>query len=300
MTSHGDHTRRGAQSVAGVGNRRHGATGRLLGKWCAATVDYVLGFPLGVVILIYHCVGRRTEIEVDLPTALFEQQIEALAESSRVVSLDSSLVLLKAPSTSPDPRLNPIVVTFDDGTEDFAEVALPILQRHGIPVTLYIATDFVESGRPFPYGGRAMSWATIRDIVSTDLVTIGSHTHTHTRLDDLPADMAHDELDRSIGLIEDRTGVHPKHFCYPYSIVGSPLTESAVRARFQSAAVRGTRPNAYMRTDPYRLQRSPVQVTDGMKYFCIKALGGMRLEEFVRQVAVRLHYCSDAKPEAPG
>ncbi len=44
---------------------------------------------------------------------------------------------------------NPVLVTFDDGYRDNCEVALPILKRHGICATFFIATDYVTQRRVF-------------------------------------------------------------------------------------------------------------------------------------------------------
>ena len=44
---------------------------------------------------------------------------------------------------------NCAVLTFDDGYRNNFSVALPVLKKHRIPATFYIATDFVESRRPY-------------------------------------------------------------------------------------------------------------------------------------------------------
>lgn len=38
-------------------------------------------------------------------------------------------------------------ITFDDGYADNAQIALPILQKHGLPATFFIATGFLQGGR---------------------------------------------------------------------------------------------------------------------------------------------------------
>ena len=256
-------------------------------KVTAAGRDRVRPDPAGAVILLYHRVGRRSELAVDLPLPLFQAQMEELTAAGRVVSLDTLLSLVARPE---EPPVQPVVVTFDDGTADFADLVVPVLSATGAPATLYVATDFIETGRPFPHAGTPLSWGALRDVVSTGLVTIGSHTHTHALLDRLAPDQVAEELDRSIKLIEDHLGQTPEHFAYPKALLGSDAAQASVRARFRSAAVAGTRANRYGRTDPYRLHRSPVQLADGMRWFRHKARGRMALEDDVRQLVNRRRY----------
>ena len=255
-------------------------------KRIAVGVDRVRPARPGVVVLLYHRVGRRSTVEVDLPRGLFSDQMAAL--SGRAATLDAALDALdgQAPATGP----GPVVVTFDDGTADFVDEAVPVLVEHGVPAVLYVATAFVEEGRAFPDAGAPASWSGLADAVSTGLVTIGSHTHTHALLDRADASDVDQELDRSRKLIEDRLGVAADHFAYPKAVPGSPAAEGAVRARFRSAALAGTRANRYQATDPYRLARSPIQLSDGMRWFGAKLDGGMMLEDRLRQVLNRGRY----------
>jgi peptidoglycan/xylan/chitin deacetylase (PgdA/CDA1 family) len=262
-----------------------GTAGLQVLKATAAVADVVRRPAPGVVVLIYHRVGATTPVQVDLPAALFAAQMDAVA--GRVVPLDEALDAVARPEPPAD---DPIVVTFDDGTADFADVALPILADRSVPVTLYVATDFVERGIEFPDAGRPLSWAALADAHSTGLVTVGSHTHRHALLDRLGPDEVADELDRSVELIGGRLGVAADHFAYPKAVLGSGPAQAAVRSRFRSAAVGGNRANRYGATDPWRLSRTAVQVADGMRWFARKVEGGMAFEDVVRRAVNRRRY----------
>jgi peptidoglycan/xylan/chitin deacetylase (PgdA/CDA1 family) len=264
-----------------------GIGGRLV-KALAACADVARRPSAGLVVLIYHRVGRRAPIETDVPLGLFDDQIAYLTEQVDVVALDDGLRTIASPQSSNASTM--VAITFDDGTADFADLALPVLERHRVPVTLYVATAFVEERRPFPHDGTPISWDALRDACSTGLVSVGSHTHSHALLDRLAPEEVDDELDRSIGLVEERIGVPAVHFAYPKAVAGSPAAERAVRARFRSAALAGTRPNRFGATDPYRLARSPVQVSDGMHWFIRKARGGLELEDRLRRLVNRRRY----------
>ena len=258
----------------------------------------------GVVILLYHRVGGGSALEIDLDAARFDDQIAAVAATHRAMPLSGALDQLAEVSSPSQP--SSVVVTFDDGTADFVDVALPILVRHQVPATLYVATAFVEDGVPFPSEGRPVSWSALRDACSTGLVDIGSHTHTHCLLDRTPPARAADDLDRSIDLIRERLGRPARDFAYPKAVPGTPEVEQLVRQRFRSAALAGTRRNPYRTTghpsdanrrsrksrgtDPYRLARSPIQVSDGMQFFERKLAGGMALEDSFRRAVNRVRY----------
>ncbi|MGH8773910.1 MAG: polysaccharide deacetylase family protein [Jiangellaceae bacterium] len=256
-------------------------------KTMAALADRVRTPQRGVVVLLYHRVGARGPSEVDLPAALFDEQMAWLAARGVVATIDDALGTLSRPEPPPH---DPVVVTFDDGTADLADVALPILVTYRVPAVIYLSTDFIETGRPFPGNGTPLSWSAVRDAVSTGLVTIGSHTHTHALLDRLDVQAAAAELDRSKDLIAERARVDADHFAYPKAVGAPRPVEALVRERFRSAALGGNRANPYGRTDPHRLARSAIQRSDGMRFFEHKAVGGMALEDRARRALNRVRY----------
>jgi peptidoglycan/xylan/chitin deacetylase (PgdA/CDA1 family) len=257
-------------------------------KRAAGASDRLRTWAPGIVVLAYHRIGGRSEAhEIDLPAERFDEQMELVARWREPIDIDDALVALRSSQGAQRDR---VVVTFDDGTADFVDVALAILERHRVPATLYLATDFIERGREFPNGGKPLSWAGVRDAISTGLVTIGSHTHTHALLDRVDAAAATVELRRSLDLVQERTGVLAEHFAYPKALVGNESVDAVVNTLFRSAAVAGTRTNRYGHTDPFRLARSPIQRADGMNFFEQKLTGGLRLEDDVRRLVNRVRY----------
>lgn len=96
-------------------------------------------------VLTYHRVNRPEEtpwLHTGLISATpqnFAEQMEFLTSNYRVVSLDEVLAARRHLS-----KLGPrsVLITFDDAYADFAEHAWPVLQQFGLPVTLFVATDF--------------------------------------------------------------------------------------------------------------------------------------------------------------
>lgn len=256
-------------------------------KATAAAADLVRRPAPGVVVLIYHRVGRRTSSNVDLARSVFDAQVGELADAGRIISIDEAAERIERGGTVTGPP--PVVLTFDDGTADWVEEALPVLVAHRAPATFYVATDFVERGLPFPGDGAPISWAGLAELAGSGLATIGSHTHSHALLDRVDGAAAADELDRSVELVGERLGVECRHFAYPKALLGSEAARAEVASRFRTAAIAGSRPNAGG-ADLQQLARTPVQVTDGMTWFRRKAAGGMALEDRLRAVASRGRY----------
>lgn len=209
-----------------------------------------------LVVLLYHRVGVGSG-EIDLPRDAFERQMRTLAEEDRPVTLEQA---------TSNGSHGGVVVTFDDGTPDFHQYVLPVLQRYRVPAVLYLATEPVDTG------DGSLSWSQLREAISTGLVTIGSHTHSHRPLVGVSEAEAEDEMRRSKELIEDRLGVECRHFAYPFA-AGSPQADRVARRLFRTAALHAWRTNRRGRTDPHALGRTPVLRSDGPRFFRAKVRG---------------------------
>jgi peptidoglycan/xylan/chitin deacetylase (PgdA/CDA1 family) len=213
-----------------------------------------------LIVLLYHRVGKGGG-EIELPSEAFEDHLAYLGERELVVGLDEAL---RAGTPGG------VVVTFDDGYADFAEAVVPLLVKHSVPATLYLATGLIGNGGV--NGFRPLSWSQLAEAVSTGLVTVGAHTHTHADLSSAGERVCEEEMGRSKELIEDRLTRPCRHFAYPWA-VSSPIADGVARRLFDSAAVGAWRTNRSGRLDPYRLGRTPVLRSDGRMFFRAKVKG---------------------------
>jgi len=97
-------------------------------------------------ILMFHHV-RPSEPRGFKPNDLLEITPEFLdAVLARVKALGFDIVSLdEAVASLGEERKKPFVcLTFDDGYRDFTEHALPVLERHAAPFTVYVTTGFAD------------------------------------------------------------------------------------------------------------------------------------------------------------
>lgn len=253
-------------------------------KRLALWADRIVRPSSGLVVLIYHRVGGGTRSPVDLDREDFAWQMRYLAERGLAVTLDEGLRRLESGDSAPG-----VVVTFDDGTRDFGDVAVPTMVEFGVPSLLYAETSPITTGHLNAAGLEPTNWRALGNAVATGLVQIGSHTHNHRLLRDVDGAVAAEELDLSIADIAEHIGSAPRHFAYPKAVDGSPAANSEIRRRFASAALGGGRPNP-SGTDPFRLRRTPIQRSDSRQMFLAKISGGMGLEGMIRDIVAGRRY----------
>jgi len=95
-------------------------------------------------VLIFHRVTAQADplFPDDVDVRRFDQICTWLKRWFHVLPLDEAVQRLKS-KTLP---ARAAAITFDDGYRDNCEVALPVLQRHDLCATFFIATGFLDGG----------------------------------------------------------------------------------------------------------------------------------------------------------
>ena len=103
------------------------------------------GLRPALAILIYHRVLARPDplFPEQVDAARFDRHLSLLRRCFTVLPLAQALRRLDQGDLPP----RAASITFDDGYADNAEVALPLLQWHGLPACFFIATAYLDGGR---------------------------------------------------------------------------------------------------------------------------------------------------------
>ena len=163
------------------------------------------------------------------------------------------------------PRLpsRPILLSFDDAYKSQYTKVFPLLEQYGYPGLIGVVTRWTDTPRGQPLRisakslmppGYFMNWDDLREMASSGLVELASHTHDmhHGALanpqgNELPAASAHlylqdrqryetddeyharihGDLKRSIDLIRQQTGVAVRSMVWPYGMYNDALIDTA-------------------------------------------------------------------------
>lgn len=182
-------------------------------------------------ILMYHAIDDAPG-PTSIAPQVFAQQMGALAESGVPVLRMDDVAGHLANGTG-----YRVAITFDDGFQDFADTAFPVLKRHGFASMVYLPTAHIggseswegcnDPARPL------MGWDTIRDLAANG-VDFGNHTARHLNLDRLQPDAIAAEIDAAVARFHDELGQKPRHFAPPYGS-GMPTILPILRSRFATS-----------------------------------------------------------------
>jgi peptidoglycan/xylan/chitin deacetylase (PgdA/CDA1 family) len=220
-----------------------------------------------VPILMYHSISERAEARrafrnFTISPNLFAAHLNYLSQpgyTGLTVTRFARSVRARLPLP---PR--PIVITFDDGFADFFSSALPILQRHGFPATLYITASYIggtslwlrhegETTRPM------LIWDQVHEINAAG-IECGAHSLSHAPLDTLAAEAASVEIANCKNVLQENLSTEVESFAYPFGYYTLATQRFVRQAGYTSAcAVK----HAFSSTDDDLFALARLHVTAG-------------------------------------
>lgn len=101
-------------------------------------------------------------------------------------------------------------ITFDDGFEDNYTCLFPLLKKHQIKITLFVAKQSVFPGKTM------LREEQIKEMSASGLVEFGGHTVSHIDLKATSAAVAEAEIQANKQWLESVTGKPCRAFAYPF------------------------------------------------------------------------------------
>jgi glycosyltransferase involved in cell wall biosynthesis/peptidoglycan/xylan/chitin deacetylase (PgdA/CDA1 family)/ubiquinone/menaquinone biosynthesis C-methylase UbiE len=171
----------------------------------------------------------------------------------------------------------PVMITFDDGYQDFADIAWPLLRRHDFRAEVFVITDLV--GGQADWDCRFGEPASLMDpetiaVLAAQGACFGSHLASHRGADGLSTRELAEELLRSRHCLAHWTGQQPCALAAPFGLTDQRLewlaAECGYRIGFSTEYAA-----AALTDDPMRLPRLEVQGDWDLGEF-VRALEGCR------------------------
>jgi peptidoglycan/xylan/chitin deacetylase (PgdA/CDA1 family) len=173
-----------------------------------------------VPILMYHSISQNLFGKVhpyhhiNTPVSIFSMQMRWLRQAGyHTISLSE---LMNGFETTQN-LSKAVVLTFDDGYQDFYTEAFPLLKQCGFSATVFLATDRIRDASVRVEGADYLTWNEVRALHSEG-IEFGSHSVTHADFRSLGPEQIGYELGYSKETIEQRIGAPVESFSYPFAL----------------------------------------------------------------------------------
>ena len=222
-------------------------------------------------ILMYHSISNDSTNRLTIRPEMFAEQMQYLARQGfEVISLRKACDLLKAKTS----LRRKVVLTFDDGYQDFLKTAAPVLKQYGFTAMLFVVPAWC---------GKTGQWRSNRKnerLLSTDELRevkgmgfeLASHSMTHPNLTVLDDRALESELTGSRAAMAEWDATY-----FPFAYPGGQFTprerNAVARAGYDCAVIVGGRWGNGPETDRFTLKREPMLASDSLDWFSRRVNG---------------------------
>jgi peptidoglycan/xylan/chitin deacetylase (PgdA/CDA1 family) len=177
-----------------------------------------------------------------------------------------------------------VLLTFDDGYVNNLLQALPVLEAHQCPATVFVlpgayggTNTWDQSHLPESERDRLMSLAQMEQIAASPMITLGSHGLFHRSLPTLDESDMVAELTDSYHLLNEAFGENfLPVFAYPWGHYGQREVQALEKTPYKAAFSVETRP--WRSTDnPYQIPRYSAYYRDGNPMVLLAKLAYQKL-----------------------
>jgi|GEM_PF-561185 len=236
-------------------------------------------------VLSYHNIAEERGFYT-LSEAQFEEQLHYLKGRYDVVSVPDYVDHIYRYGKS---REGSVVITFDDGFKSYSEIALPLLEKMGMPSALFVCTGYLGRSNEWneeQYRSPIMDEQQLKEVARNELVTIGAHTVYHPELARLQRTVIQFELGESKAYLESLLNRRIDYVAYPYGQMHLHVNQK-VLAVARSLEYRGAFSTNYdiinTRKSLYKMNRVDIAAEDDLDEFILKLQPANRYYEEQRK-----------------
>lgn len=181
-------------------------------------------------VLCYHSFSfDQNRYAVNLET--FKRQISVIKKHSRIISIDEGYSEINNSKI----KKPAVVVTVDDGYKDVL-MMVDFMTKNTLPITLFVISDRKNANRiELDNQLELLTNTDLKKLAKNPLVTIGSHSVTHSNFLSISKKQLEFEIFQSKRSLEELLGVNIKYFAYPKGLFNSSIVKIVKRAGYIGA-----------------------------------------------------------------
>ena len=192
-------------------------------------------------VLLYHQISDRLPPDSNpdcfcLKSKFIEQLNFIKEHDISVISLEDAELELNNPLNKPHHKS--VVLTFDDADIGFYDIVMPILSDYGYTANLFVPSAFV--GKKSEWSVHIGSHAPIMDKnqireAYDQRIHIGSHSHSHSKMNKISPNNLYKEINTSKILLEDIISDAVNEFSYPHGVYNNDVINLLRSAGYKRA-----------------------------------------------------------------